>query len=986
MSLKVDKVQLDIIINSDPARKEMMAIEQEMKKVSKELQKLPKDTQEWIDKSNQLKGLQTRYDEIKREIGITGMTLRELTKHQKELNLVMQNMNPNLPEYKKLQKELNETKNRIIELRGGSANTKSELLNMSKAILGSFGLLFGIQELANAIMQVIKNNAQFEQNLKTMQGVIGATDDEMKKISETAISVGQMYGKSAVEVAKMQIELGKLGLTAKDINNVTGSILALSIATGEDLINSGEIATSTMKQFGLTSLDMTRITDVMTQSFNASALGLEEFGLSMKYVGPIARSVGFSVEEITAMLGVLADAGIKGEQAGTSLRFILTEVAKKGGDASEAFKQLAQNGITTTGALDEVGRNAMTALQVLASNQDKLTNFTDEMNNAAGATKNAADAMGDTLLGAWNRMITAISNTTYFSNLTNNLKGLANTITELFSDENEQLKQNLIQATNQQIAEDRKAVLESEDMWKARSELIKKYGEEIKMLTEEITESTDEEAKKRMRNEKNIATASYNNLVRMSAEMKQIEEQNAKVREQLLNESAEKQKKQDDENRKKRQKELKEIEILQQKLKELQRPAESNKYDELRAKAQSSYNEKIAGITPDGNAELNRRIAAQQFANELTAIDKQENDEKLENDKKYAKEKAKIEDQVRRMSLYGVEKEIETVTQQYDDLIALAEKYGVDVTALKKMEQQKIAEIEEKYRKEQADKDLKAQSDKYDKYAKTAGQIAKGASDLNNIFDQLRTKDLRKTEQKYKQEEQKLKQQLKEKTITQEQYDEQITALEERTATEQKKIAKKYAIFDILTSGSQIVASTAQGVLAAMAASPLTLGLPWSAIIGTTGAIQLATTLAEKGKIESYALGNLDVIAAGDGKKYNAQYQGRVNDVTLTRRPSIYLAGEKGQELIVDADRTRNIQMNFPEIIDAIRNVPQYQSGNVERFSQTTTVQPMYDNKINDTLERLNNNIEDGIVARVVLSQFERVRDKRDAVIAKMKE
>jgi len=145
---------------------------------------------------------------------------------------------------------------------------------------------------------------------------------------------------------------------------------------------------------------------------------------------------------------------------------------------------------------------------------------------------------------------------------------------------------------------------------------------------------------------------------------------------------------------------------------------------------------------------------------------------------------------------------------------------------------------------------------------------------------------------------------------------------------EKKRIAKKYALVEIAAAGSTIVAKTAEGIMKSIAASPQTGGLPWSAIIGAAGAVELAAVIAEKSKVNQYAKGKYNVLGADDGKPYNANY---VENLTTGYwpDPTLSLISEKGGEMIIDHQTVGNINQYDPAIWDAVNfyRAPQYATG-----------------------------------------------------------
>jgi phage-related minor tail protein len=250
--------------------------------------------------------------------------------------------------------------------------------------------------------------ADFEQSMAKVKAVSGATADEFAKLESNAKELGRTTRFTASEVSELQLNFAKLGFTAEEITQVTGATLALAQATGSDLATSAEIAGSTLRAFGLSADETSRVTDVMAKSFSTSALDMDTFADSMKYVAPVAKAAGLSVEETTAMLASLANAGIKGSQAGTSLRRIISELGATGGDVAGAIKKLAGEGLNLADAKDEVGRSAQSALLVLANSTDQTAKLTTEFQNAKGAAQGMADIMDDTAEGAMKRMQSAL--------------------------------------------------------------------------------------------------------------------------------------------------------------------------------------------------------------------------------------------------------------------------------------------------------------------------------------------------------------------------------------------------------------------------------------------------------------------------------------------------------------------------------------------------------------------------------------------------
>jgi hypothetical protein len=265
--------------------------------------------------------------------------------------------------------------------------------------LGAFGIVTGLALFARAMKDVINLSADFEYKNSTLQAVLGETREGIRKLTEQQIKYGQASVYSALQVADLQIVFSKMGLTTDQINNATEATLNLATATGEDLAKSADVVGTLLQSFGIDAAETTRIVDVMTAAFNKTTLGIDNFFEAMKYVAPIAKANNISLEETTALLGTLADAGIRGSMAGTSLRKIISDLDKGSGSLSEKLKALADKGFNSADAMDEVGRTAYASLLVLTKNTDQTAKLNTALQDVNGTAAETSAIMADNLTG-----------------------------------------------------------------------------------------------------------------------------------------------------------------------------------------------------------------------------------------------------------------------------------------------------------------------------------------------------------------------------------------------------------------------------------------------------------------------------------------------------------------------------------------------------------------------------------------------------------
>ena len=305
----------------------------------------------------------------------------------------------------------------VFEVQGaGGAEQKTKKVDNALGDLakkaGAVTLAFiGAGKLKDAFASTVRVGSEFEQNIKNLSVIAGATGGKLRQLEQSALKLGGSTKFTASEVANLQIEFSKLGFTSDEILEVTEGTLNLSTAFGLDLAQSASVAGSTLRAFGLDAEETNRMTDVMATSFASTALDMDKFTNSMAFVAPVAKVAGFSLEETTAVLGTLANAGISGSMAGTALRQVFLELSNEnsklakrlGGTVSnsaeltEALTKLKEEGIGTAEMKQLVGQRAVSAFSILLDGAGTVADLTTQFNDANGAGQAMATEMLDTL-------------------------------------------------------------------------------------------------------------------------------------------------------------------------------------------------------------------------------------------------------------------------------------------------------------------------------------------------------------------------------------------------------------------------------------------------------------------------------------------------------------------------------------------------------------------------------------------------------------
>lgn len=296
----------------------------------------------------------------------------------------------------KLSKDLKGVQRQMTILQRNLQNTGRKLTVGLTAPLAAIGT------------SAFRTAAQFEESMAKVAAVSGATGSQLKELQQLALDLGKSTVFTASDVAGLEESFARLGFSTREIVNATEATLNLAQASGTDLSNAADVAGSTLRAFGLDAAETNRVTDVMAKSFSETALDVDSFQEAMKTVAPVAASAGLSVEQTTALLGSLANSGIRGSRAGTALRRIISELGTTSGDVAGEIERLAAQGLDLADAKDEVGRNAQSALLILAEATGTTKDLTASFKDADGSAKRMADTMNDTAAGSMKRMQSAV--------------------------------------------------------------------------------------------------------------------------------------------------------------------------------------------------------------------------------------------------------------------------------------------------------------------------------------------------------------------------------------------------------------------------------------------------------------------------------------------------------------------------------------------------------------------------------------------------
>ena len=217
---------------------------------------------------------------------------------------------------------------------------KGESTHASLQKLGT-GMLVAGGIIAAGLGIAVKTASDFESKLSAISAVSGATADEMQKIRDKALQLGKDTKYSAGEAASAMEELSKAGISTTNIlGGAADATVALAAAGEVDLPFAATVASNAMNQFNLSAADMVGVVDSIAGAANASAIDVSDFGMSLSQVGAVANLAGLSFGDTAIAIAEMGNAGIKGSDAGTSLKSMLMRLQPQTTAQAEEMRKL----------------------------------------------------------------------------------------------------------------------------------------------------------------------------------------------------------------------------------------------------------------------------------------------------------------------------------------------------------------------------------------------------------------------------------------------------------------------------------------------------------------------------------------------------------------------------------------------------------------------------------------------------------------------
>lgn len=293
---------------------------------------------------------------------------------------------------------------------------------------------------AGAMMRAIRGPievaAEFQEAMSLVRSVTnGITGEEFDQLRAQALELGAATTFSASQAAEGMGFLAKAGFSAQEQMAAMPAMLDLARAGAVELGLAADIASNILSGFGLEATEMTRVADVMVATFTTANTDIPMLGETMKYIAPVARAAGMSLEEAAAMAGLLGNAGIQASQAGTTLRSMLTRLAAPGGEAAKTLEALGISVADSQGNMRNIveligdvgaaienlgtqqqleiigtvfGQQAAAGAAELLDQGIAISEYVDRLSGSAGRAAQVAHDMSDNYRGAQEEFAGAI--------------------------------------------------------------------------------------------------------------------------------------------------------------------------------------------------------------------------------------------------------------------------------------------------------------------------------------------------------------------------------------------------------------------------------------------------------------------------------------------------------------------------------------------------------------------------------------------------
>jgi|TARA_R100000084_G_scaffold109442_1_gene76887 hypothetical protein len=309
---------------------------------------------------------------------------------------------------KGLTKSIGESKNSVSAF--GKFMSHPAVLGAT-AVLAAGKIFMGFAKLVTrSLTTIVRESMKFNQAMAKVSSVTLTTGAGFEAMRQRALDLGRTSVFTADQIAEGQLALAKAGFDAVEVNEAIEASANLAAAADMELAEASGILVNVIRAFRLEAEDTTHVADVLAVVMSRTNTTVEDMGEAFAYVAPVARSLGFTVEQTAAMIGVLADAGVKGSMAGTGLRRVFAEMTEEiGKHGIKALDDYLKSTRTVSDDLLKFGLRGFNITQILTAMRDKMIEVGEASLTLTDVVEKMAEMRMDTLSGDIIKLKSAIS-------------------------------------------------------------------------------------------------------------------------------------------------------------------------------------------------------------------------------------------------------------------------------------------------------------------------------------------------------------------------------------------------------------------------------------------------------------------------------------------------------------------------------------------------------------------------------------------------
>ena len=363
-----------------------------------QLESATEDTSEATETlTDKVKRQESELEELKRQYTNVAAEQGQSSDEARSLATQIENLSGELRDNRS---SLNEASNAADSFDQSLEDVDDEANNTTNGGLSAFGVALGnlasqiistvISKMKELVTETLEVGKTFDSSMSQVAAVSGATADEIELLRDKAKEMGSTTKFTASEAADAFNYMSMAGWKTEDMLSGINGVLNLAAASGSDLATTSDIVTDALTAMGYSAKDAGRLADVMAAASSNANTNVEMMGQTFKYAAPIVGTLGYSMEDTAVAIGLMANAGIKADQAGTALRSVLTRLSAPPKECATEMEKLGLSMTDSEGKMKSLD-------QIMIDLRKAFSNLSETEQTAAAKHLAGAEAMSGLL-------------------------------------------------------------------------------------------------------------------------------------------------------------------------------------------------------------------------------------------------------------------------------------------------------------------------------------------------------------------------------------------------------------------------------------------------------------------------------------------------------------------------------------------------------------------------------------------------------------